>query len=1001
MKKLPYILTFLLFCSTTVLFCSTTAYSQGPLLLIEEEDGDPSVAAYKLKVPNTTLTNNNDGTASYVAAGATEVNNLETITTGIADDEIPVGTTTNTVVYKSVPDCDTAGTDKLLYDTTTNSFSCGVDQDSGGATAWDDIGDPDNDGLTTIDFDHASENILLTTAYDAAGSFFTINDSDADVANQMYLLDLNYSVDDDQVLADYFRCQDAGGTVFSIMQDGDTEIYGALAVGSNLHPTISVNGVTKSIQFGVYGDDVADTYISYMDRASDTHSSTVAIVRARGTHGSPTQVVDDDILGQIAFMGWDDTDNDLNIGAYIRAVINGVAGNNDLPTELIFATALDGEATPTARMSISNAGLINIVGLTASEIVITDASKNLTSGAVATYPSLAELIYLKGVTSAIQGQIDAKSPSTAPTFNGLVDINSDANETVLEVDNDHINHGLYIHQDGVLASTKHGIYLLSTVAQTNDILFEIDQFGGSTQRAAYIINRGVGDGLYINQLGILAASSYSFYVRSNVVQINSPLVFFEQDNASSTEPTLEIQHDGAGAALEIFADHASGSHMRFTGDTANGTPVDGDFWWNGTNLNFYNGAASTDLLAAADAETNDLETVATNAASNEIFVGTGANVGAYIGITACAANEKIEYTDAAPNTFTCETIALTDAEVSDTLTSSTCTGNAATVTNATLTTALTVNTGTLTLTAHADNDSVLTIGKGASSVSGANTGDNDEVGTLTTGDMCTNDGSAVQCTVNTEAELETAMDALNIMTVSADDFSSANFATACSDEDNTGACAADKVCMGGHTHPAYATLDSPTFTTAFTATGLIGDEDLQSEDFGEFTCAGEDACTIDDSVAVTSWNLTTPIITTSIDLPAGAINTATEIAADIITHTQIADADQTDTKCIWFEDPVATDDFNSIWANKTANDFLITEIWGESDQTVSFDLQVDDGSPADVSQTDIAPAAGEAEDISLDGDTTVAAGEELDLIITSVTNTPTWVSICFTGNWVD
>ena len=200
---------------------------------------------------------------------------------------------------------------------------------------------------------------------------------------------------------------------------------------------------------------------------------------------------------------------------------------------------------------------------------------------------------------------------------------------------------------------------------------------------------------------------------------------------------------------------------------------------------------------------------------------------------------------------------------------------------------------------------------------------------------------------------------------------------------------------------AKAPADSPTFTTAFTATGLIGDEDLQSEDFGEFTCAGEDACTIDDGVAVTNWNLTTPTITTSIDLPANAINTATEISADIITHTQILDSDQADTKCLWFEDPTADDDFKSIWSNKTANDFLITEIWAESDQTVSFDLQVDDGTPADVNGTDIAPAAGEAEDTSLEGDTTVAAGEELDLIITSVTNTPTWVSICFTGNWVD
>ena len=55
--------------------------------------------------------------------------------------------------------------------------------------------------------------------------------------------------------------------------------------------------------------------------------------------------------------------------------------------------------------------------------------------------------------------------------------------------------------------------------------------------------------------------------------------------------------------------------------------------------------------------------------------------------------------------------------------SGSCTGESATVVNATLTTALTVNTGTLTLTAHADNDSVLTVGKGAVGVSGSNTGD--------------------------------------------------------------------------------------------------------------------------------------------------------------------------------------------------------------------------------------------------------------------------------------
>jgi hypothetical protein len=50
----------------------------------------------------------------------------------------------------------------------------------------------------------------------------------------------------------------------------------------------------------------------------------------------------------------------------------------------------------------------NVSGLTASEIVLTDASKNLVSAAVATYPSLTELSYVKGVTSGIQSQLNAK-----------------------------------------------------------------------------------------------------------------------------------------------------------------------------------------------------------------------------------------------------------------------------------------------------------------------------------------------------------------------------------------------------------------------------------------------------------------------------------------------------------------------------------------------------------------------------------------------------------------
>jgi len=49
---------------------------------------------------------------------------------------------------------------------------------------------------------------------------------------------------------------------------------------------------------------------------------------------------------------------------------------------------------------------LNVAGLTASELVATDGSKNLQTLTTATYPSLTELSYVKGVTSAIQTQLD-------------------------------------------------------------------------------------------------------------------------------------------------------------------------------------------------------------------------------------------------------------------------------------------------------------------------------------------------------------------------------------------------------------------------------------------------------------------------------------------------------------------------------------------------------------------------------------------------------------------
>ena len=64
---------------------------------------------------------------------------------------------------------------------------------------------------------------------------------------------------------------------------------------------------------------------------------------------------------------------------------------------------------------------LNLSSLTASELTATDASKNIVSLPVATYPSLTELSYVKGLTSAIQSQLNGKQASMGADDNYVTD----------------------------------------------------------------------------------------------------------------------------------------------------------------------------------------------------------------------------------------------------------------------------------------------------------------------------------------------------------------------------------------------------------------------------------------------------------------------------------------------------------------------------------------------------------------------------------------------------
>lgn len=146
-------------------------------------------------------------------------------------------------------DTTNAPSQNAVYDYLVN-FDADADGDftdegwfpGGGVSAWDDIADPDNAGLTTITFDNA-ELSLLTGDNDAAASFLTIQNTDADhTGGNLYLLDLDYSADDGDADADFIRFQDSGGVVMTIQQDGEIATDGGLTAGGTVEGATITEG---------------------------------------------------------------------------------------------------------------------------------------------------------------------------------------------------------------------------------------------------------------------------------------------------------------------------------------------------------------------------------------------------------------------------------------------------------------------------------------------------------------------------------------------------------------------------------------------------------------------------------------------------------------------------------------------------------------------------------------------------------------------------------------
>lgn len=92
-------------------------------------------------------------------------------------------------------------------------------------------------------------------------------------------------------------------------------------------------------------------------------------------------------------------------------------------TDHIFYSGINATSSKTL-MTIKGNGTINIPDLTASRVLTTDASSNLTSSSTSSNDlSLLQGIYIDGNTPTVKVQLDSKVSSTDPSFTGTITLN--------------------------------------------------------------------------------------------------------------------------------------------------------------------------------------------------------------------------------------------------------------------------------------------------------------------------------------------------------------------------------------------------------------------------------------------------------------------------------------------------------------------------------------------------------------------------------------------------
>jgi hypothetical protein len=133
---------------------------------------------------------------------------------------------------------------------------------------------------------------------------------------------------------------------------------GRLLIGTSTARNKFFN-TTYTPQLQLEGVGQQQSMFSLVNSVADNGGPVIALGKQRsGTIGGNTIVNSGDNVGHIDFFGSDGTE--MVTLAEISARVDGTPGANDMPGRLVFSTTADGAATPTERLRITSAGVLQV-----------------------------------------------------------------------------------------------------------------------------------------------------------------------------------------------------------------------------------------------------------------------------------------------------------------------------------------------------------------------------------------------------------------------------------------------------------------------------------------------------------------------------------------------------------------------------------------------------------------------------------------------------------------